>query len=290
MTDPFMILGPAAISFSGGRTSAYMLRRILDAHAGVLPDDVHVLFANTGKEREETLSFIHEIETRWDVHVHWLEYRHGYEPSARMAGAFVRTNDFTEVDYESASRHGEPFEAAIRARSYLPNPVTRFCTAELKVRTMHRYLRAHGITEWTQVVGLRADEPGRVAKILSGSETAAEEIVCPLRAAGITKTDVMAFWRVQPFDLRLRSYEGNCDLCFLKGQAKRVQIMSDQPDLAAWWIERERIMGSSFRAHGPDYATLLDRAKDRKKMLPLFDMSSLDEEDPTDNVPCHCTD
>lgn len=29
--DPFLIEGPAVISFSGGRTSGYMLRRILDA-------------------------------------------------------------------------------------------------------------------------------------------------------------------------------------------------------------------------------------------------------------------
>ena len=52
MTDPFLIEGSAVISFSGGRTSGYMLRRILDV--GLQPD-VHVLFTNTGKERPETL-------------------------------------------------------------------------------------------------------------------------------------------------------------------------------------------------------------------------------------------
>src|SRR5690242_17474485 len=41
--SPFQIEGPAVISFSGGRTSAYMLRRILDE--GVRPD-VFVLFAD----------------------------------------------------------------------------------------------------------------------------------------------------------------------------------------------------------------------------------------------------
>ena len=46
--NPYLIHGPALISFSGGRTSGYMLKKILDAHSGLLPDDVHVTFANTG--------------------------------------------------------------------------------------------------------------------------------------------------------------------------------------------------------------------------------------------------
>ncbi len=58
--NPYLITGPALISFSGGRTSAYMLWQILAAHGGQLPDDVHICFANTGKEREETLRFVHE--------------------------------------------------------------------------------------------------------------------------------------------------------------------------------------------------------------------------------------
>lgn len=54
-SNPYLIEGPALISFSGGRTSAYMLHQIIQAHGGTLPDDVVVAFANTGKEREVTL-------------------------------------------------------------------------------------------------------------------------------------------------------------------------------------------------------------------------------------------
>ena len=38
------------IHFSGGRTSAFMLWHILEAHGGTLPQDVKVVFCNTGKE------------------------------------------------------------------------------------------------------------------------------------------------------------------------------------------------------------------------------------------------
>lgn len=56
--NPYRIYGPAIISFSGGRSSGYMLHEILMAHEGTLPDDVHVVFANTGKEMGETLDFV----------------------------------------------------------------------------------------------------------------------------------------------------------------------------------------------------------------------------------------
>ena len=52
--NPYKINGPALISFSGGRTSGFMLWNILQAHNGKLPDDVYVTFANTGKEAPET--------------------------------------------------------------------------------------------------------------------------------------------------------------------------------------------------------------------------------------------
>lgn len=67
--NPYLIEGPALISFSGGRTSAYMLFKILEAHGGVLPPDVHVVFANTGREREETLRFVHQCASRWNVRI-----------------------------------------------------------------------------------------------------------------------------------------------------------------------------------------------------------------------------
>jgi 3'-phosphoadenosine 5'-phosphosulfate sulfotransferase (PAPS reductase)/FAD synthetase len=65
--NPYKIEGPAVISFSGGRTSAYMLRKVLDAHEGELPPDVFVVFADTGKERPETLDFVRECSKRWGV-------------------------------------------------------------------------------------------------------------------------------------------------------------------------------------------------------------------------------
>jgi 3'-phosphoadenosine 5'-phosphosulfate sulfotransferase (PAPS reductase)/FAD synthetase len=89
--NPFLITDNTAISFSGGRTSAYLLWKVLQENKG-LPDCARVLFCNTGKEDEATLDFIHACETKWNVPIVWLEYR----PDSK----------FEVVDYESASRGG----------------------------------------------------------------------------------------------------------------------------------------------------------------------------------------
>jgi 3'-phosphoadenosine 5'-phosphosulfate sulfotransferase (PAPS reductase)/FAD synthetase len=222
--NPFAIDGPAVISFSGGRTSAYMLSRILDE--GLRPD-VFVVFADTGKEREETYAFVRVVSGLWRVEIHWVE----------------RPGQFTQL---------------ITDRKFLPNPVTRFCTQELKIRPMRDFMRARGFEHWTNVVGIRADEPRRVAKMRASQETRRErwDIALPLADAGVTLADVDTFWRAQPFDLQLQPHEGNCDLCFLKGLQKRVQIIRDRPDLAEWWIEQERRIGSTFRNDQPSYAAI----------------------------------
>jgi len=279
MGDPFLITGPAAISLSGGRTSGYLLWRILQAHGGTLPPDVVVTFANTGREMEATLNFVRDIEAHWGQHIYWLEYRH--EPGKHT---------FEVVSHNSASRNGEPFEHVLRSRSMLPNPVMRFCTVDLKIRTMRRFLKAEfGWDKWTQVVGLRADEPRRVAKATDPEKQKRNAepgwVVCPLAAAGVQEIDVFRFWRTQPFDLRLKGpWEGNCDGCFLKNRGGISRMCRDHPERMQWWADVEKSARgrtenpamSNFRADREDYATMLRITRDQGA-LP-FDLE--------DSIPC----
>ncbi|MEY4953486.1 MAG: hypothetical protein RL299_1910, partial [Pseudomonadota bacterium] len=52
--------GNVQISFSGGRTSAYMLHHIAEANGGI-PDRAQVVFTNTGREMPQTLDFVAEV-------------------------------------------------------------------------------------------------------------------------------------------------------------------------------------------------------------------------------------
>ena len=185
---------------------------------------------------------------------------------------------FRVVTFETASRNGEPFEAIIRRRNYLPNPVSRFCTVEMKVRAIHRYLKSIGWTEWDSMLGIRADEPRRLAKIGNQDYGKHEEKVAPLGAAGITKEMVGAFWQSQPFDLELPNiggvtYHGNCDLCYLKGASQILSLIKEKPERAVWWAKMESLAlssapsGAKFRTDRPSYQQMLSFAKQQTDMF-----------------------
>lgn len=230
--------GNVQICFSGGRTSAYLLWEIMAAN-GDLPDRARVVFTNTGREMPETLAFIAECGQRWGVHIDWVEYR-------------ADAPFFEMVGHNSASVHGEPFDAMLDKKQYLPNQQSRFCTIELKIRTAKRFLRSVGWERWTATVGIRADEQHRLNKPAPKERWVNWH---PLATAGVTKATVSAFWQKQPFDLRLpnvkgKCWLGNCDGCFLKSEASLSSLARDFPDRHAWWEAAEERIGQKELAKG----------------------------------------
>jgi len=251
MVDPFKIDSPTCISFSGGRTSAYMLWRVLQSGGGQLPCQAVVCFANTGKEDEKTLEFVRDCAVNWNVPITWLEFQD-------------TKSKFEVVNFKTASRDGEPFEALIRKRNYLPNPVARFCTGELKVLTIERYFKSIDKPEFETMVGLRADEPRRAAKMR-------ESKLIPLFDAGVTQQTVQDFWGGHAFDLGLAfrngvTASGNCDLCFLKGPHQIFSLIQEKPERAVWWAKMEESIGT-FRSDRPSYASMLQYSKDQRNMF-----------------------
>lgn len=269
MSDPFKITGPTCLSFSTGRSSALMLWLVLQSNKPeVIARWLMVCFGNTGKEDEASLRFWLDCSVRWSIPIIGLEY---------VAGP-----GFKVVTFNDADRTGAPFEAVIAQRGgILPNRVSRFCSSELKTRTIHRYLRSLGWTEWDSLVGIRADEPRRVAKFRANPspETKSEEVHLPLAAAGIGAKDVGAFWRAQSFDLQLpnhggKTMHGNCDLCFLKPAHQVMSLIAEKPARAVWWATRERQAeavahgkADRFRDDRPSYAQMLQFSADQGDMF-----------------------
>lgn len=236
--DPFKFRDLTLISFSGGRTSAYLLWRALQAGLGA---QTVVAFADTGRERPETYAFVREVARRWGVDIQWV----------RRVGRGDSGEGVVGVD--------SPFSRLLRDKSRgqalrggafsLPGPVSRYCSIELKRAPAERYMHKIGMAsglatlvtpkgstrrfwtlmhqlvpnvpevEYDQVLGIRADEPRRVARLRGqGSESRpvyadggepwsyavaheAEaigrvryEYRLPLVDAGVAEADVLQFW------------------------------------------------------------------------------------------------
>jgi 3'-phosphoadenosine 5'-phosphosulfate sulfotransferase (PAPS reductase)/FAD synthetase len=218
-----------------------MLWRILQAHGGTLPEDVHVCFANTGKEREETLRFVHDCATNWGVRVRWLEFVTNLA-SVGPEGRFV------EVGFNSASRKGEPFDRLIERKQALPSNLTgRWCTSFLKILVMSDFMQTLGFEpgEYVERIGLRADESDRVTRNTAQAKKHGRKTGYPLSTAGVRKADILAFWKQQPFDLMLGRGYGNCDHCPFVGDKSRIARARHDPAGVEWWARHE--MARKFR-------------------------------------------
>ena len=212
-------------TFSGGRTSAFM-GQFLNNYNKYKNYDKVFLFANTGKEKEETLDFINKCDKKWNLGVIWLEAKINKEKG--------KGTDFKVVDFKTASRNGEPFEEMLKAYP-MPNPFVSNCTRELKQTPMSKYIKSLGYKEVITAIGIRYDERHR--KSIKAKEQGFIYPLCDdIRVDG---DFIRRWWDTQNFDLKLKDYEGNCDLCFKKSLRKRLTIIKEKPEVANWWSDME---------------------------------------------------
>lgn len=205
------------VSFSGGKTSAYMARWCQQhAHEHGF-DQVRYVFANTGQEHEKTLEFVQRCDDEWGLGVTWVEavVHHGERKGA----------DHLEVTGSTASRDGAPFEAVIKKYG-IPNQAYPHCTRELKLNPIRSYLKS--IDWWDDchtAVGIRVDEIDRM-------QTSARErrIVYPLVSwRPMDRAAVDRFWERQTFTLELEPLMGNCVTCWKKTDRKLLTIAKHYP-------------------------------------------------------------
>ena len=219
------------ISFSGGRTSAYMTKLLLDRCSDEY--EFIVTFANSGLEHEKTLEFVNNCDKIFGFNTVWLESNvfHGQR----------KGTGFKVVSFETASRSGEPFQDVIKKYG-IPNPSYLHCTRELKLAPMRSYLASLGFyhKDIPTAIGIRADEKRRVS-----SSSASDNIVYPLIDMWPTdKQDVLDWWEDQLFDLGLDEWDGNCIGCYKKSFKKIFKQLDSDPSCLDWHKNMERLYGS----------------------------------------------
>jgi hypothetical protein len=224
------------VSFSAGRSSAYMAKRLKDER---LDTDFLFLFANTAQEDPRSLAFADRCDREWGLGLVWVEA--AVDPRAGVG------TSYRVVNHNSASRNGEPFEAVI-AKYGIPNQVFQPCNRELKVRPMDAYARAVGWEPGTYetAIGIRADETDRVS-----SEHVAKRLIYPLIQWGVTKADVLRWWDAQPFALDLPEHRGNCLWCWKKSPRKHLTLAAEDPAVFDFPARMEALYPFSGAGDGP---------------------------------------
>lgn len=248
------------ISFSGGRTSAYMAYK-MQFSPEFSEWEKHYVFANTGKEREETLDFVQRCDKEFGLNLNWIE---GVINQEKGVGV-----DWRRVDFLTASRKGEPFHEMV-LKFGVPNKDYPHCTRELKTRPMQKWADDTIGREHLWAIGFRVDERKRIG----GSN----DQIYPLVTTWPTNERmVREFWAGMPFDLQLKDYQGNCDLCWKKSMIKRLTIIAENPSVADQWQAWEETDEYVFDRDGYSIKMLktmskrpFRHAKDKHELRQLF--------------------
>jgi len=245
------------ISFSGGRTSAFMTKWMLDN----VQDDYNkiiVVFANTGQENEETLRFVNQCDKQWGLSVVWVE----------AVVDFRKNKGVTHhvVDFSSASRKGEPYIEVIKKYG-IPNMSYPHCNRDLKLAPLHSYAKELGWKkgDYETAIGIRIDEMDRVS-----SKMVEEKIIYPLvENKKMTKEMISIWWSKQSFNLNLKEHEGNCKWCWKKSKRKLLTLAKDTPEIFDFPMEMEERYGLSGHNEDGTKRVFFRNNKSTKEIIAL---------------------
>lgn len=248
------------VSFSGGRTSAYMAKRLKDEWGSV--HNILFVFMNTGQEHEKTLEFVKRCDEEFGLNLIWIE-------AEVIHGKRVSSNH-KFVDFETASRQGEPFEEVIRKYG-IPNQSFPHCNRELKLNPFKSLKSALGLHDAETAVGIRVDEMDRMS-----SKAESDRIVYPLVSwFPTTKQEVIDWWKKQPFDLGIPEHHGNCLTCWKKSKRKLLTIAKHNPEFYRFTAKCEALYpdngaGEGGRVFFREYQDSFDLLRESKHLTDVY--------------------
>lgn len=218
------------ISFSGGRTSAYMMYWMLFEWEHRNNFEIVVVFANTGKESEGTLQFVQDCADNWGIKIIWVEATHIKNGKPHSPKGWKVKHKI--VDFYTASRDGEPFEEMCSVLG-IPTTNAPFCSDQLKRKPIESYLKSIGwkTSSFYKAIGIRSDEIDRV-----NENFRKKKILYVLVSVNpTTKIEIMTWWSARNFDLDIDADDGNCDNCWKKDLLTLCRRARKDTKSFDWW-------------------------------------------------------
>ena len=247
------------VSFSGGRTSAYLCHLMIEKFGR---EAVDFVFMDTGAEHPKTYEFIKKCVEHFGIELVCLQADFNQPLGKGHTYKIVDVNDLKQ-DLVNG-----PYAQMVKKYG-VPTVKSAWCTSRMKEETHDKYcsdMFPNG--DYTTVIGMRADEPkryfGKTAwnaisahpyerqefhKIFLGKSDLwiapnAREVLAlrkkALQASNIkylceysdfSKSDVNDFWSGMPFDLEIEDHLGNCVFCIKKSVGKIALAQRDEPKM-----------------------------------------------------------
>ena len=196
MTKTRHILG-----LSGGKDSAALAIHMNSKHPEI---DVEYFFTDTGYELSETYKFLDKLKTRLDKPIHYIKP--------------INSFDYYMKKYNN----------------FLPSPMSRWCTIEMKLKAMEKWLKPYldANDEIVTLVGIRYDERGRTGY---KSNNPAIKARFPFIEDMIDREGVLSILEESGLGLpeyyKWRSRSG-CTFCFFQKKIEWIGLQENNP--SAW--------------------------------------------------------
>ena len=207
------------VSFSGGRTSAYLVH-LMEQKRKKESIKVEYVFMDTGAEHPKTYEFIKKCVEYFGIELTVLK-------------SVINQKMGEGVYYKKVSLKDCKFDLSLfkemNKKYSTPCLTSPFSTGRLKTEPMMKYLKDNYGDDYIQWMGIRIDEKRRL-KNKPNVKYLAE-------ISSMEKQDIIGWWSEMPFDLNIPEWLGNCVFCYKKSTPKLALAIKQEPELARLWSE-----------------------------------------------------
>lgn len=202
------------VSFSGGRTSAYLVYE-MEKRRKEEQWKVDYVFMDTGAEHPKTYEFIRNVVKHFDINLTCLRLK--------VNPQLGKGNTYNVVDLDSIGNDLVPFGEMVKKYG-TPSIIAPWCTGRMKIDIYNAYFnKKYGKNNYVTWLGIRIDEKRRIRNNPYVRYLA--------EISQYKKEDIISWWLKMPFDLEIEEHLGNCVFCIKKGAGKLALAARDSPEL-----------------------------------------------------------
>ena len=241
------------VSFSGGRTSAYLVY-LMEQKRKKENIEVEYVFMDTGAEHPKTYEFVRDCVKNFNIELTCLR---GVFSQKKGVGVNYKVISKDDIKHDLG-----PFKDLVKKYGVPYYPMGRQCTSFMKTEPFHKYCNdKYGKGNYIKWLGIRVDEPRRIKEIDNVNYLAS--------ISDFEKQDILNWWSKKEFNLMIEEWHGNCVFCIQKKVSKLALCAKEEPDLADKF--QNMIEENARQKEGKDRTAMYETGLNLVKIRTIWD-------------------